>query len=280
MKPATRIRPPAVAGTFYPANPDVLASTVDALLADATAPASRPRALLAPHAGYRYSGATAARAFAPLAPGWFDTAIIVGPSHVETFDFTAVYDGDAFATPLGEVAVDRDLAGALCNTGASIRLATRGHASDTRRGEHAIEVMLPFLQRRAPALRIVAVTKGSQTPLACEALADAINTHADRTRTLVIASSDLSHFHGYDDAVRLDSVFCELFTAMNAGALLAALAQGRCEACGGGPAAVAMLTASGGSATLLGRANSGDVTGERESVVGYAAARIVAESAS
>jgi AmmeMemoRadiSam system protein B len=262
---------------FYPADPDVLARGVDALLSAHPAPAGRraPRGLLAPHAGYRYSGAIAARAFAWTHADHVDTVVLVGPSHVEAFDFTSVFDGAAFTTPLGDVPVDTALAGALAAHERSIRLSTRGHASGHGRGEHALEVMLPFVQRRLPHARIVPITMGSQSRAACNALADVLAGSVDFTRTLVVASSDLSHFHPYDEAVRLDTEFCARVAAMDGEALLAGLAEGRCEACGGGPTAAVMLAltrAQPAAAHVLARINSGDVTGERDSVVGYAAA--------
>ncbi len=277
MHPTSHIRPPAVAGMFYPADPVVLARDVDRMLTAATPPpgSTAPHALLAPHAGYRYSGAIAARAFACIDAERVDTVVLVGPSHVEAFDFTSVFDGDAFATPLGEVAVDAALAAALAAAKPSIRRSPRGHAAGRGRGEHALEVMLPFLQRRCPRARIVPITMGSQSHAACADLAEAIVRHTDFERTLIVASSDLSHFHPYDEAVLLDTEFCARVAAMDGEALLAGLARGHCEACGGGPTAAVMLAlarAHRDTARVLARINSGDVTGERGSVVGYAAA--------
>ncbi|HEU4366257.1 MAG TPA: AmmeMemoRadiSam system protein B [Candidatus Krumholzibacteria bacterium] len=278
MPASSGIRPPAVAGSFYPASASVLAREVDQFLAacPAPAPSGAVQAVLAPHAGYRYSGAIAARAFASAVPrAAIDTVVLVGPSHVEAFDFTSVFEGDAFATPLGVVAVDTGLARALLARGGSLRLSSRGHLSGGGRGEHALEVMLPFIQRTLPAARIVPVTMGSQSRAACVALADSLAAHVDFARTLIVASSDLSHFRRYDEAVRLDTAFCQLVSGGDGEALLAGLTDGRCEACGGGPTAAVMLAcarARGTSAHVLARINSGDVTGERDSVVGYAAA--------
>jgi len=144
------------------------------------------------------------------------------------------------------------------------------------RGEHALEVMLPFVQVVFPAARIVAVTMGSQSRAACDALADALCEHVDAARSLLVASSDLSHFHPYDEAVALDSEFCARVATMDGGAVLEGIARGRCEACGGGPAAAVMMAgarlAPATAAEVLARINSGDVTGERDSVVGYASA--------
>ncbi len=277
MRNPRRIRPPAVAGLFYPADPQVLAREVDRLVTASPRPEDPVsiRALLAPHAGYRYSGALAARAFARAVRADVETIVLVGPSHVEMLGFTSVFDGDAFATPLGEVPVDRELSAALAGHDVSIRLSPRGHASGGVRGEHALEVMLPFIQRLLPGTNIVAITMGSQSRAACEALAGALCAHVDCSRTLLVASSDLSHFHSYADAVTLDTEFCARVEDMDGEALLDALERGRCEACGGGPTAAVMMACAGVPSTgarVLGRMNSGDVTGDRDSVVGYAAA--------
>lgn len=277
MHPTSETRPSAVAGLFYPGDARLLAREVDRLVAAAPVSANpgNVRAVLAPHAGYRYSGATAARAFASAARSGVETVVLVGPSHVEAFDFTSVFDGAAFATPLGDVLVDIGLARSLAGGHASIRLSHHGHSSRDGRGEHALEVLLPFIQRTIPGARIVPVTMGSQSAAACADLADSLAAHVDFGRVLLVASSDLSHFHPYDEAVALDTVFCELVATMDGDALLEGLARRQCEACGGGPTATVMLAcahAEGIGARVLDRINSGDVTGERDSVVGYAAA--------
>ncbi len=283
------VRSPAVAGLFYPADPDALARSVDALLA--AAPAFAPmsphtsaltehtRMLVSPHAGYAYSGAVAARAFARLDGNQFDTAVIVGPSHVDAFAFTSVYDGDAYATPLGVLEVDRELAARLSRAHTSIRASVRGHTlprgARGERGEHGIEVLLPFLQRRHAGIRIVPVVMGTQDWDASHALGRAIAECADAHRTLVVASSDLSHFHSYADAVARDTAFCETLTHLNPSELHEAVRSGRCEACGAGPVVASLIATEvwcERQCRILERINSGDVTGDHESVVGYAAA--------
>lgn len=283
MNAAISIRHPAVAGMFYPAGPTALADTVDALLEASPAGEDRPRMLLSPHAGYRYSGRAAARAFRRLQPGAATTVIVTGPSHVEAFDFTSVFDGDAYETPLGPVPVDRDLARALADADDSIRLSPRGHVF-TRgpMGEHGIEVILPFLQRVLGEFSFVPVVMGAQSWRASHALGEAIARCADAERTVLVASSDLSHFHAYDEAVRLDTVFCGLFERLDASDLNRAVEEGRCEACGAGPVAaslVAIESVPGRAATILDRFNSGDVTSDRGRVVGYASAAVTAPEA-
>ncbi len=277
------VRAPAVAGMFYPAHPAALAHTVDALLAAAAADKAGepPRMLVCPHAGYAYSGAVAARAFAMLDTGAFDTVVLVGPSHAEAFDFTSVYDGDAYQTPLGFMDVDRESAGRIAEGHGTIRVSGRGHAVPGRmRGEHGLEVMLPFLQRIGGSPRIVPIVMGSQDWDACRELGRALSERVDLARTLVIASSDLSHFYPYDEAVRLDTTFCDMLVAADAARLHEAVRSGRCEACGAGPVVATLVAAEAAwperRCRLLARITSGDVTGDRASVVGYASAVVTA----
>ncbi len=275
------MRAPAVAGSFYPADPDDLARAVDTLLAGAVSARAgddreRPRMLVSPHAGYAYSGGVAARAFVLLDPGTFDTVVLVGPSHVDAFDFTSVYEGDGYETPLGALAVDREAARRLGRGQHSIRVSDRGHVAPGRaRGEHGLEVLLPFLQRVCGSPRIVPIVMGTHEWNACLELGRALADAVDPDRTLVVASSDLSHFHPYDDAVRLDTAFCDRLAALDETRLYDALRSGRCEACGAGPVLAGLIATAAWRdrrCRVLARINSGDVTGDRASVVGYASA--------
>ncbi len=281
MDDARSIRPPAVAGLFYPDDPDALARKVDEFLAramveNARVPTDRARMLVAPHAGYAYSGAVAARGFALLARDAYDTVVLVGPSHVDAFDFTSVFEGDAYRTPLGVLDVDRPAAHLLARAHPSIRLSDRGHASPRHaRGEHGLEVLLPFLQRACDRPHIVPIVMGDQGWDACLALGRALAAAMDPERTLVVASSDLSHFHSYDEAVRRDAAFCEVLTTLDAARLYDAVRAGRCEACGAGPVMAGLVASAAWEkrrCRVLACINSGDVTGEHESVVGYASA--------
>lgn len=285
------IRLPAVAGSFYPSDRETLARTVDAFLAAATPPRpgdARVRMLVSPHAGYSYSGAVAAKAFAMLDANAFDTAVLIGPSHVDAFDFASVYEGGAYQTPLGTVEVDGAVARRVSNGDAAIRLSNRGHEPPPRtRGEHGLEVLLPFLQRvwarRTDGTpRIVPIVMGSQDWSACTALGHSLRETCDAVRTLVVASSDLSHFYPYEEAVRRDTEFCESLAALDPALLFDAVRSGRCEACGAGPVIAALIATAGWAerrCQILARINSGDVTGDKDSVVGYAAAVVAAADA-
>jgi AmmeMemoRadiSam system protein B len=287
MTAISGIRKPAVAGMFYPSQRNALAQTVDGLLANSPviADAAPVRLLMVPHAGYMYSGAVAARGFHRVRAGEThpSRAFIIGPSHVESFDYTSVYGGVAYRTPLGDVPVDSSVSAALAGMHPSIRMAGAGH--DVRahdRGEHAIEVELPFLQRIVPHIQIVAVTMGSQSWEDCDALGNALAAIVDWSTDIVIASSDLSHFHDDATARRLDATFCATLLTLDARSLYARVARRECEACGAGPVIAALIaTASLGErgAALLATANSGDVSHDRSSVVGYASAVITGEPA-
>lgn len=282
MAASRSIREPAVAGSFYPGDPDRLANLVDELLSaardDDSAPRDHARMLVSPHAGYAYSGAVAARAFARLERGAFDSVVLIGPSHVEAFAFTSIFEGDAYQTPLGLLEVDAPLARRLAGAHDSLRLSGRGHVkSDRARGEHGLEVLLPFLQRVCGSPRIVPVVMGVQDFAASVALGRAIVETADPARTLVIASSDLSHFHRYDEAVRRDTAFCEALMTLDPARVHDSVSTGRSEACGTGPVVAGLIATTPWEkrrGRILACINSGDVTGERESVVGYAAAVI------
>lgn len=281
--PTASVREPAVAGMFYPGDAHALASNVDSLFAGVHVEhdGARARVMLAPHAGYIYSGAIAAHAFALLRERPPHRAFIIGPSHVEAFNFTSVFDGSAYRTPLGEVPVDEDAARALERAHASIHCARAGHVlARASRGEHAIEVELPFLQRVAADVRIVPVIMGTQSWEACAALGAALRAAVDWRHDVVIASSDLSHFYDDKRARELDGVFCETLFTMDARLLHQKLERGECEACGGGPVVAALIASEGLRAracNVLARGNSGDVSGDRSSVVGYVSAVVTGE---
>ncbi len=281
MRETSRVREAAVAGLFYPHDPAALAHTVDQLLADAGAhdvsPCVSPRMLISPHAGYAYSGAIAARAFAPIDRSRIDTVVVIGPSHVDAFSFTSVFDGSAYSTPLGRLHVDEALAEAISDTAASIRRSDRGHVTRGRRGEHGIEVTLPFLQRMFVSPRVVPIVMGSQGWDASRDLGAAMAAAIDPQRTLLVASCDLSHFYSYDEAIRRDAAFCDAFATLDTRRLHDAVRNGLCDACGIGPVVAALIATEGHAfrtSCILARGNSGDVGGDRDSVVGYVAAHV------
>jgi AmmeMemoRadiSam system protein B len=284
MTSDVHIRPPSVAGMFYPGDANELSRRVDELLASVDVPlhearGARPRLLVSPHAGYPYSGRVAAHGFrAASLEAAPRTVVVVGPSHVEYFDFSSVFVGEGYETPLGVVAVDRDLAQRLCSGLETVRASDRGHVQPhLPRGEHSLEVQLPFLQRAfGDDVRIVPIVMGDQSWRTCVELGEALRAAVDEG-ALIVASTDLSHFYDARRAAELDGTFCSVLSSMDARALANAVDERRCEACGAGPVVASLLAVEPLSRRgyhELSRAHSGEVTGDNSSVVGYLSAAV------
>lgn len=274
-------RPPAVAGYFYPAHERELRETVRTLLNEAKSTPLNGElvGLVAPHAGYMYSGLTAAYAYRLLRNKKFDSIVVIGPSHREYFDGVSIYPGSSFVTPLGEMPIDEELRerivesypASLSSRGRpSILLSDVGH-----RLEHSVEVQVPFLQEVVPGARFVPIVMGDQSRYHCVALADALARALEGKNVLLVASSDLSHYHSYDEAVALDRRVIDDVKAFDAETLMEDLQNEVVEACGGGPMVAVMMAArrlGAEKSVVLFHCNSGDVTGERDRVVGYMSA--------
>jgi hypothetical protein len=255
-----RVRPPAVAGSFYPDDSVLLAGTVDGYLAGASRrKGAPPRALVAPHAGYLYSGPVAASAFATLrgAAGRFRRVLLLGPSHYVPFAGLALSTAEAFETPLGRVALDGSARTALADL-AQVVVADAPHAR-----EHSLEVELPFLQRVLGEFLLVPLAVGEAGD---EEVAQVIDRLAD-AETLVVVSTDLSHYQPYEAARRLDRRTSDAIEA------LAPEAIGERDACGRVPlrGLLAWARARHLACELLDLRNSGDTAGPPERVVGYGA---------
>jgi AmmeMemoRadiSam system protein B/AmmeMemoRadiSam system protein A len=270
------VRRTAVAGMFYPGEAGQLAADIDGYLDAAEAAGSGDLegviGLISPHAGYMYSGAVAGKAYAAVRGRSYDSVIVVAPSHRFPFRGASVFGGDGYETPLGVVPVDRELADAITDPDQGIGYEPRAHAS-----EHSLEVQVPFLQRTLGDFRIVPIVMGDQAEPVVRRLAarvaDAVRESGKRV--LLVASTDLSHYHDHDTAVELDSHILDAVGDFDPEGLLASLARGECEACGGGPSATVMMAArelGARSSSVVGYATSGDVTGDRAQVVGYMAA--------
>jgi AmmeMemoRadiSam system protein B len=251
-----------------------LAAAVDRHLAatgDAPAPPAGLVALVAPHAGLMYSGPVAAYAYQHLPPT-IDLVVLVGPSHFVGFDGVAAFRGDGFATPLGVAGIDAPCTEALMAACPIVREHPAAHAR-----EHSLEMQLPFIKRRAPAAKIVALLIGWQTAATAEALGEALGRVLEGRNAMLIASTDLSHYQDAATAARLDAVVVERVAALDPDGLQRALDVRPEHACGGG-AAVAVLRAAkqlgAKRAVVLRYADSGDVSGDKSAVVGYMAAAI------
>ena len=262
---AGEVRKPAVAGTFYPADPDELAQTIDQMSRQARKgpvkdlPDQPLKALIMPHAGYEYSGPVAARAAQALEGQSFSKVIIMAPDHRVGFDKGAISDADSYRTPLGHVDLHPD-ASHLRKQYDMFRPVT---ASDKR--EHAVEVILPFLQTWHSDFEIVPVVFGKNGNI--KAYAEALETVVDSS-TLIIVSTDLSHYLPYEKAVSRDRKTIEIITGRKS----EELAADPRRACGWKPLLVLMEMTRGKqwNSRLVHYANSGDTAGRRDQVVGYA----------
>jgi AmmeMemoRadiSam system protein B/AmmeMemoRadiSam system protein A len=248
-----------------------LARRVDAMIAAAEAPphAGAPLAVISPHAGYVYSGAIAGYAYRAVQGQRYDTVVVIGPSHRDPFTGLSVYDTTRFDTPLGQIPCDRELIGKLLGAHPNI-----GYRPSAHREEHSLEVQVPFLQRALSGFKLVMVVAGGHDPEANLTFAAALAEYARHKRVLVVASSDLSHYHSYSEANALDAVALKAIAAMDADALERDIRAGRTEACGILPVLITLEYARRVGATkgvLLKRANSGDTAGPKDQVVGYAA---------
>lgn len=257
-----RVRPPAVAGTFYPADPGELRATVRACL-DAARPdfEGEVAAIVVPHAGYAYSGPVAASAYALLERGGrrepVERVVLVGPAHYVPLFGLAVPGVDALATPLGEVTVDDDLR-ALALGHPAVTVDDRAHAH-----EHSLEVQLPFIQVVLGDVPVLPLVAGRVRP---EEVAGALGRLWGDPGTLLVVSTDLSHYHDYDTAVAIDrqtvSAVCDRRPSL----------IGDEQACGSRPLRGLLILARerGMAVVALDVRNSGDTAGDRDRVVGYA----------
>ena len=258
-----RVRPPAVAGMFYPADPTELAAVVDADLAAARRDRGErqpaPKALIAPHAGYVYSGPVAASAYVRLddraAP--VERVVLLGPAHRVAVRGVGLSSADAWETPLGPVAVDHTADDRLLST-LGVEVADRAHAP-----EHSLEVHLPFLQRVLdPGWSLLPIIVGGARP---ELVADVLDLVWGGPETLVVVSSDLSHYEPYDRAAALDRA--------TAAEIVAGRPVQPDQACGAHPVDGLLVAARRHALTtdLVDLRSSGDTAGDRDRVVGYGA---------
>lgn len=275
------VRRPAVAGTWYPGDASSLAAEVDGYLADVPAAdlGGRLVALISPHAGLRYSGPVAAHAYAPLRGQRELTVVMVGPSHHVHFEGVSVYARGAWTTPLGDIPIDEAVADALRGTGEGVILdEPRPH-----REEHSLEMQLPFLQRLVRGLRLVPLLMGSQARSEVDALARALAAGLAGRDVLLVASSDLSHYHPAPVANELDARVVGDVERFDPEALMDRLEAFHGHACGGGPMVAVMKAArerGAARATILRYADSGDAAeGDKSRVVGYLAAALTTPAA-
>ena len=253
------IRPAAIAGMFYPGKPDVLARNVDALLAAATPAATMavPKAIIAPHAGYIYSGPIAASIYALISPARarIKRVVLLGPTHRVAIHGIALPGVNAFATPLGNIAID---AGAVKQL---MALPYVGVSAEAHRQEHSLEVHLPFLQKVINEFTLVPLAVGRAT---AQQVASVIDMLWGGEETLIVISSDMSHYLPYAEAQATDNATAEAILALRTD-------LNHHQACGATPVIGLNLLAQqrGLKAQLIDLRNSGDTAGDKARVVGY-----------
>lgn len=255
-----QIRQPAVAGMFYPEDPAELHAMISGYLRDVPVAGETPKAIIAPHAGYIYSGSIAATAYALLQADRdvIERIVLLGPSHRVPFGGLALSSAAAFTTPFGEIPVDREAVGQIAHL-PGVQILDQAHAY-----EHSLEVHLPFLQEVLGSFRLVPVVVGDTT---ADEVANVLEALWGGPETRFVISSDLSHYHEYESARRLDYATSRAIEALRGDQI------GYEEACGRNPINGLLFLARkrGLKARTLDLRNSGDTAGPKDRVVGYGA---------
>ena len=274
-----QIRPSILAGSWYPAQEKELLGMINSFLSSANIPQINGtiKAIIVPHAGYMYSGGVAAYSFKAIKGMDIKRVIMIGPCHRPFFYGASVNLQKGYQTPLGIVPVDEAFAKRLIKASGTIHYVPMAHAF-----EHSLEIELPFLQTVIKDFKIVPILLGEQDIHTCRELARCIlrllKNDPYSKETLILASSDLSHYYSYDEAVQLDHVVLDDVRNMDPDRLNRDFLNGRCEACGRGAIITAIIVArnlGANKAMILKYANSGDVTGDHSRVVGYMSAILI-----
>ena len=277
------IRPAVYAGSWYEDDPARLRAAVDSYMDRAEIPPDLGivYGIISPHAGHIYSGHVAGYAYKPVRGNVYDTVIVVAPNHADpALTFTSIYARGGYETPLGVIPVDTETATLIAeyDSDNDIRISDYGHMSGFGgRMEHSLEIQLPFLQAALGEFRLVPVVMGNRDGgrRSCTALGNAIAAAVDGKNTLVVASTDLSHFHDAETLKALDDVVAEHVRGYDPEGLLRDINAGVGEACGALPTAAVMIACRSLGATegvVLKMAHSGEISGDYTSAVGYMAA--------
>ncbi len=280
-------RLPAVSGMFYESGASALKAQIEWAFKHPIGPGQLPqiskerkgvsKAFVSPHAGYMYSGPIAAHVYATIAQeGKAETYIIIGPNHTGYGEIVSIYPHGSWLTPLGEVRVDNELAYHIAKESSYANLDEKAHLY-----EHSVEVQLPFLQYLFESkFRIVPIVMYQQSPRLSKDLADAILSSIGKLKrdVVVIASSDFTHYEPHSDATKKDMLAIEAISRLEADKLYTIINEHNISICGPGPIMTAIYYSKGKGAKkaeLLKYATSGDVAGDKSSVVGYAALRFI-----
>jgi len=262
-------------GQFYPASPTVLKDTVNGFLknVDQKKLPGRMVALISPHAGYIYSGQVAAYAYRQLEGENFDTIILLGASHQVPVRGASINTEGWWETPLGKIKVDSEFAKEVASRNKLFSFDEKAHDP-----EHSLEVQIPFLQMALKDFKIVPIIFNESSPEFCQLLASAIVNSKGKRKILIVASTDMSHYHSYGKACLIDGVTIRDLESYDLDGLMNHLASGKIELCGGAAVITTLMAAKAlgaNSIKLLKYANSGDVTGDKDRVVGYGAFAIM-----
>ncbi len=253
-------REPAVAGTFYPANPEQLHLMLERYLSDAATEAKAPKAIIVPHAGYIYSGLIAASAYARIknAHDRISRVVLIGPSHRVAFRGLAVSRADTFTTPLGQIAVDKAAVETIVHL-PFVEYLEQAHAY-----EHSLEVQLPFLQEVLDSFEIVPIVAGNASP---EQVSQVLAALWGGDETLIVISSDLSHYHDYASAQQMDAATSRIIEQLQYEQLDSEFACGKVPVSG----LLKLARKKSLSVLTIDLRNSGDTAGDKDRVVGYGA---------
>lgn len=283
------VRQPAVSGMFYPGDSEELSETIDEFLSSASKQKidGRIAALIVPHAGYQYSGRIAAEAFKQVDGMDFDTVVIVGPSHRVRFNGISVYPRGYYITPLGKVKIDEELAYQIKKlfgynpedeiSSNKADAVPSGFYPKAHAQEHSVEVEIPFVQKVLPKAKIVTVVVGGHSMETVQKLSSVFAKVMKYPRYLLVISTDLSHYHSYSKAVKLDRSGLRSIEELKPEELLEKIRNEKTEFCNpiGTIALVSAAKSISAKAKLLMYKNSGDVTGDSSrDVVGYSALAI------
>ena len=253
-------RQPAVAGSFYPANQGQLHLMLDQYLTDAATDEDAPKAIIAPHAGYIYSGPIAATVYARLkkAHGRITRVVVIGPSHRAAFRGMAVSRAETFTTPLGPVFVDQAAVKSITH------LPFVEYLEEVHTYEHSLEVHLPFLQEVLDDFKIVPIVTGEASP---EQISQVLDLLWGGDETLIVVSSDLSHYHDYATAQQMDKLTSLAIEELQYERITSKSACGKVPVNG----LLKLAHKKALSVTTIDLRNSGDTAGDKASVVGYGA---------
>lgn len=275
---AEGLRKAVYAGAFYDAKPADLSARIDGYLSgarDLPTPGKEIQALISPHAGYVYSGQTAAHAYRLVQGNPYETVIVIGPSHQVGFDGCSIYLKGGFETPLGIAQVDEALAGEIA------RASGFSYIAAAHEREHSVEVQIPFIQRVLPQAKIVPIVMGYPTRRTITSLANGLAAVAATKKILIVASTDLSHYLPKKEANDVDAKTISLVQNANTEMLINKLEAGQNIMCGGGPVASTLLSLKKRGAPhveVLCYVDSSSINNDASGVVGYFAAAVTLES--